>query len=132
MSPVPDRSLDATYRRRLGEGALTFQRCADGHAVFPPRPLCPTCGARELSWVESRGDATIYSATTIAPREAAPYAVVILDVDEGFRMMSRLDDDDVAAASIGDRVRLAIRSLREDGDPLPLADLVTEPTGAMA
>lgn len=125
MSPASERSLDATYRRRLTEGALAFQRCANSHAVFPARPVCPACGSRELEWTDSTGDATIYSATTISPRDQNPYCVVILDVAEGFRMMSRLDGVDAASASIGDSVRITVRPLTADGDPLPLAVLVT-------
>jgi hypothetical protein len=125
MSTTQERSLDATYRRHLTDGALVFQRCGDGHAVFPPRPACPSCGSRELAWTESTGDATIYSATTISPRGQDPHTVVILDVDEGFRMMSRLDGPDATAASIGDRVRITVRRITDDDAPLPLADLAT-------
>ena len=128
MSLAQERSLDATYRRRLTEGALAFQRCGDGHAVFPPRPVCPTCGTRELAWTESAGDATIYSATTISPRDQDPYTVVILDVAEGFRMMSRLDGSDATTAVIGDAVRLEVRPIATGGDPLPLASLTTGAT----
>ena len=126
MSPTQERSLDATYRRHLTAGTLVFQRCHAGHAVFPPRPVCPSCGIRDLAWTESTGEATIYSSTTISPRDKDPYTVVILDVDEGFRMMSRLDGPDATAAAIGDRVRVAVRSLTAGDDPLPLAELTTE------
>ncbi len=111
MSLAQERSLDATYRRRLTEGVLAFQQCGGGHAVFPPRPVCPTCGSRELAWAESAGDATIYSATTISPRDQDPYTVVILDVAEGFR--------------IGDDVRVEVRAIAGGGDLLPLAALST-------
>lgn len=124
MNPTEERSLDATYRHRLSEGVLSYQRCASNHAVFPPRPVCPTCGSRELTWQDAGSTATIYSATTISPRNATPYTIVILDMDDGFRMMSRLDGDDATAARIADLVRVDIRPLSEDGDPLPCATLV--------
>lgn len=123
MSLTQERSLDATYRRRLTEGALAFQRCWRGHAVFPPRPVCPTCGSGDLTWTESAGEATIYSATTISPRDKDPYTIVILDVADGFRMMSRLDGADAITARIGDHVRIKIRPVDDGGDPLPLATL---------
>ncbi len=125
MSLAQERSLDATYRRRLTEGVLAFQQCGGGHAVFPPRPVCPTCGSRELAWAESAGEATIYSATTISPRDQDPYTVVILDVAEGFRMMSRLDGPDATSATIGDDVRVEVRAIAGGGDLLPLAALST-------
>lgn len=124
MNPTEERSLDAIYQHRLSEGSLSFQRCDNDHAVFPPRPVCPACGSRELEWHDAGPEATIYSATTISPRNADPYTVVILDVDDGFRMMSRLDGEDATTAGIGDRVRIDIRPLTEDGTPLPCAALI--------
>lgn len=126
MSPTHERSLDATYQRSLAEGVLSYQRCSNEHAVFPPRPACPTCGSRELAWHDAGPGATIYSATTISPRGAAPYTVLLLDVDDGFRMMSRIDGVDTTVARIGDRVRIVIRPLTEGGDPLPCAEIATE------
>ena len=130
MSPTPERSLDATYAHRLAEGTLSYQRCGGDHAVFPPRLVCPTCGSRKLTWTDASGDATIYSTTTISPRDAAPYSVVVLDTAEGFRMMSRLDGDDATIAQIGDRVRIEIRPLADGGNPLPCAVLTTTDVSA--
>lgn len=117
MSPAPQRSLDTTYRAHLEEGTVPFQQCGQGHAVFPPRPACPRCHDRDLAWVASEGVGTIYSTTTLAPRDQDPYAVVLVDVDEGFRMMSRVDGDDVAAVTIGDRVRLVVRPIGDQVQP---------------
>ncbi len=54
--------------------------------------------------------------------------MVILDVAEGFRMMSRLDGSDATTAVIGDAVRLEVRPIAAGGDPLPLASLTTGAT----
>ncbi|MFH7323010.1 MULTISPECIES: Zn-ribbon domain-containing OB-fold protein [unclassified Aeromicrobium] len=123
MTIEESRSLDATFRSRLEAGALAFQRCSESHAVFPPRPVCPSCGSTELAWGDSEGRGTIYSATTISPRGVDPYTVVVVDLDEGFRMMSRLDGDDALAAKIGDRVETEIRPLVADGELLPFVRL---------
>ncbi|MBC9227621.1 OB-fold domain-containing protein [Aeromicrobium sp. zg-636] len=123
MTIEESRSLDATFRSRLETGALSFQTCSQAHAVFPPRPVCPTCGSTELTWGESEGHGTIYSATTISPRGVDPYTVVVVDIDEGFRMMSRLDGEDALNAKIGDRVVTDIRPAAADGEPLPFVRL---------
>ena len=123
MTQAEHRSLDATYRSRIEAGTLSFQRCEAEHAVFPPRPVCPTCGSTSLVWEDSAGRGTIYSATTISPRDKAPYTVAIVDYDEGFRAMSRLDGDDAVNAAIGDRVTVDIRPIAEGGEPHPCVTL---------
>jgi uncharacterized OB-fold protein len=123
MNIEESRSLDATFRSRLAVGELSFQRCSQLHAVFPPRPVCPTCGSNHLTWTDSDGLGTIYSATTITPRGVDPYTVVVVDLDDGFRMMSRLDGEDALNAAIGDRVATDIRPAAADGEPLPFVRL---------
>jgi hypothetical protein len=125
MSSESLDSPDATYLRGLRDGVLTYQTCARGHAVFPPRLACPRCHDAALTWGPSDGRATIYSATTITPRDRDPYTVVLLDVDEGFRMMSRIDGPEALTAAIGDRVAIAVRPLPDGTDPVPCVDRVT-------
>lgn len=123
MTTDDERSPDAIYRCHLDAGRLTFQQCATGgHAVFPPRISCPTCGSRDLSWADSAGRGTLYSFTTISPRGVDPYSVVVVDVDEGFRMMSRLDGPAVADLAIGDRVRTTIRPIGEGTELQPCVE----------
>jgi uncharacterized OB-fold protein len=70
---------------------LHFQRCAACDVVLGyPRVLCPGCGGRDLSWIESAGAGTVYSATTVHTREEA-YAVLLVDLDEGVRVMGAGD-----------------------------------------
>lgn len=105
VDPVPDApGPDATYQELLRGGVLGFQACSTCRgAVFPPRTRCSRCGADSLRWRSSAGAATVYSTTVISPRGTDPYAVVLVDLDEGYRMMSRIEDVEVA---IGDRVRV--------------------------
>lgn len=123
MTPNDARSPDAEYRQHLEAGRLTYQRCSPvGHSVFPPRIACPTCGSRDLAWTDSVGQGTVYSTTTISPRGVDPYAVILIDLDEGFRMMSRLDGPDALSVEIGDRVRTTIRTIGEGTEPQPCAE----------
>jgi uncharacterized protein len=94
----------ASYLGALREGRLVYQRCRHcSAAVFPPRVLCPVCSADELAWEPSGGAGTVYSASTLSPRDEEPYTVVLVDLDEGFRVMSAVAG---AGAAIGARVRL--------------------------
>ncbi len=124
MIPSSLDSPDAIYRQGLVDGVVAYQTCGQGHAVFPPRPSCPTCHDQDLAWSPIGGQATIYSATTISPRDGDPYTVVLLDVDEGFRMMSRVDGPDAVRAAIGDRVTIAVRPLPGGTDLLPVVDRI--------
>ncbi|GAA4232654.1 hypothetical protein FHR32_008605 [Streptosporangium album] len=97
------------YTDRLGTGSVPYQTC-DGclSAVFPPRVICPRCGATELRWSESAGLGTVYSISVISPRDALPYPVVLVDLDEGFRMMSTVVEIPAEDVRIGARVRARV------------------------
>ncbi len=104
-----------TYRRHLGNGKLGYQRCADcSAAVFYPRVLCPICGGGALEWRESAGRGTLYATTAVHSRNRDPRNVVLVDLDEGFRMMSRIEDVPAEEVEIGTRVRFEVRQGEED------------------
>jgi uncharacterized protein len=107
------------YRRYLESGRLGFQRCAGcGAAIFYPRLLCPVCGSAELTWETSSGRGVVYATTAVYRRDADPYNVVLVDLEEGFRMMSRVEGVPAEEVEIGSRVALRI-DRGEDG-PVPV------------
>ncbi|MFI6878870.1 Zn-ribbon domain-containing OB-fold protein [Streptomyces sp. NPDC050400] len=105
------------YEEGLAVGELRFQHCADcDTAVFYPRVLCPHCGSESLAWRTSSGRGAVYATTVLHKRGTDPYNVALVDVDEGFRMMSRVEGVAPADVAIGSRVRLDV--IEEDGAPL--------------
>ena len=83
---------------------LHFQRCAGcASAIHPPRPLCPVCGSRELAFAESAGHGVVYSTTTVHARDGA-YDVSLVDLDEGYRVMSTIAGGGVIGAHVRGRV----------------------------
>ena len=113
-----------TYRRHLENGKLGYQRCADcAAAVFYPRTVCPVCGSGALEWRESAGRGTIYATTAVHSRNRDPRNVVLVDLDEGFRMMSRVESVAAEEVEIGTRVRFEVRWGEEDE---PVAVFVRE------
>jgi len=54
-------------------------------------------------WRESAGLGTVHSTTWVRPRDGEPRNIALVDLDEGFRMMSRVDAGEV---TIGLRVRV--------------------------
>lgn len=80
---------------------LTFQRCgACGAAVHPPRVLCPVCGATALEEMASSGRGVVYSTTAVHRREGT-HNVALVDVEEGFRVMTEVVGLDPDAVAIG-------------------------------
>lgn len=111
--PAPD----AVFREGLAEGELRFQRCGRCRgAVFFPRVLCPGCGSDDLRWERSAGEGTVYATTNVRGRNGVRN-VVLVDLDEGFRMMSRVEDVDHEHVTIGLRVGFAVAD-DEEGAPV--------------
>jgi uncharacterized OB-fold protein len=113
-----------TYRRHLEDGKLVYQRCADcSAAVFYPRTLCPVCGSGALEWRESAGRGTVYATTAVHGRNRDPRSVVLVDLDEGLRMMSRIEGVPAEEVEVGARVRFEVSRGEEDE---PVAVFVRE------
>ena len=107
-------------RLEAGEFAYQYSPSTDA-AVFYPRVCAPGSGAQDLEWRTSRGLGTVYSSTWIPVKDGKPYNVALVDMDEGFRLMSRVEDIDPAAVWIGMRVRFRPHAGdRPDDPPYPV------------
>ncbi len=78
---------------------LRFQRCtACGAWRHVPREMCAGCGAFDWEWARSGGRGTVFTWTTVVralhPALAAetPYAAVVIEMEEGVRILSRVVD----------------------------------------
>lgn len=118
--PAPaDQGPLATWRDHLAAGRFMLQKCTGcSRHIFYPRVLCPHCAGTALEWVECKGMGTVYSTTVVARRaeQGGPYNVALVDLDEGVRLMSRVDGMPPERVAIGLRVRHAI--VEENGEPL--------------
>jgi uncharacterized OB-fold protein len=113
-----ERSPLAIYLEHLEKGELAYQFSPSGNApVFYPRVAAPGSGVADLEWRISAGMGTVYATTVVHPQEGEPYNVALIDMDEGFRLMSRVEDVDPAAVRIGLRVRFRVH--RPDGGEPP-------------
>lgn len=120
-APTPT-STSQPFWEAAARHELVFQRCRPcGEAVFPPREHCPGCWSPELDWQQSAGQGTVASQTAVhrpghpAFAEMAPYTLVLIDLDEGYRMLSRMAH---GAAAVGDRVRVVFAQQGETTLPL--------------
>jgi uncharacterized OB-fold protein len=66
------------------------------NVFFPPRPFCPSCASRKVSIFKASGKGTLYSYVInhrpAAPGFTPPYAIAVVELDEGPRMMSNIID----------------------------------------
>lgn len=112
------------FQTHLEAGELAFQVDeSNGRAVFYPRIVAPTTGAR-LAWKTSAGLGTVYTVTVITPRAQPAYNVALIDMDEGFRLMSRVESIPAAQVCIGMRVRLRVQPRSGEDAPYPVFDPV--------
>lgn len=92
--PLPQpSSWSRPFWDACARGQLIFQRCQDCHSpVFNPALLCRFCGSRSLEWERSAGRGELYSWSVVwRPQTQAfrvPYAPAIVDLDEGYQMVS--------------------------------------------
>ena len=121
-----DPAPEAAFLAHLAAGRFLLQRDpATGRAVFPPRLRAPGTGAALGPFQPVSGRGTIVS-VTIQPRRppAAPTIGVLVDLEEGARMLSHLPGADPAAVAIGAAVQARI--VAEGETPMVVFDLVAE------
>lgn len=78
-----------------GEPAIRYGRCRiSGDVWYFRRGFCPACGSADVETRQASGRGTVYAATVVtrAPSDAlralAPYGILMVDAEEGFRLMA--------------------------------------------
>jgi len=128
--PTPDE-VSEPFWSAAREHQLVLQRCARCNRVrYYPTVRCPHCHGADAAWEPMSGAGTVYSYSVVhralAPgfSERVPLVVVIVDLDEGVRMMSNVVGCDPDAVTIGMPVRVTWEDV-DDAHTLP----VFEPRG---
>ncbi|MEM2876044.1 MAG: Zn-ribbon domain-containing OB-fold protein [Candidatus Bathyarchaeia archaeon] len=94
----------------LREGKLMGVRCSScGEIMWPPRPICKSCGKMGLEWIELRPTGTVEALTVIhvAPnkfRDEAPYPLAIVKLDDGPRVTAKITNFKLGEVSVGSPV----------------------------
>lgn len=107
----------------LKEHRLLIQRC-DGCGALrhPPRPMCPRCNSLAWTAIESAGRGEVFSFVMPhhppSPWLEHPYIVVLVELDEGVRLVSNLCAIAPDAVRIGMAVELFFERF-DDGLVLP-------------
>ena len=105
----------------LKDHNVKVQKC-DKCGVFRwvPKEICASCYEVAATWTPISGSGEIYSFTVVrrAPSAAyqadAPYVIVHVTMDEGFRMIGGLRTDAPDSVQISERVRVAYDDVTAD------------------
>ncbi len=125
QTPLPrPTALSKPFWDACREERLVVQRCEDcGTYVFIPQPCCGECLSEKLEWVESSGRGTLYSYTTVhrpqQPSFRVPYTVVVVELEEGWYMLSNLIGVEPGDVEIGSPLEVCFEK-RSDEITLPL------------
>jgi uncharacterized OB-fold protein len=121
MEDLKTASPNGVFTAHCRKGELAYQvDTATGRAVFYPRVIAPGTGTDTLEWRVSAGLGTVHATTVVHTRGAAPHNVALVDLDEGFRMMSRVEAIDPMDVRIGLRVRARMHPEAGEQPPYPV------------
>ncbi|MHC4101584.1 MAG: Zn-ribbon domain-containing OB-fold protein [Planctomycetota bacterium] len=101
---------------------LEAARCKGCQKVFfPPRLICNQCNGREFEHFNMKRTGKVVTHTIIrTPADAfsgqAPFAVGIIEMDDGARLTAEIADVDLEEVKIGMPVMLEFRRHYSDGD----------------
>jgi scaffold protein (connect acetoacetyl-CoA thiolase and HMG-CoA synthase) len=93
-----------------------------GEVFFPIRVICPKCRRKgKLKDKKFSGNGKIYTYSIInTPTDEfkviAPYAVAIIELEEGAKITSQIVDCNNDDIEIGHEVELVFRKIKEEGD----------------
>jgi len=123
---------DAVHAEYLAAGEFRIQHCRDcGQHVFYPRLVCNHCGSVALDWVPAGGRGVVYAVSIVnrSAEKGGPYNVVLVDLAEGPRVMSRIDGVPNDAVRIGLAVQARV-AIGAGSEPCLVFDAV--PVGVAA
>lgn len=125
--PLPDlRNAGATFWNNAAAGMLVVPKCtACGRTFWHPRPRCPHCGSDGIDWIRASGEGTVHTFTVVRQsgdsyfKTKVPYAVAMIDLAEGVRIMSNIVDTPLDALRVDMRVEVLFEAAGE-GVAIPL------------
>lgn len=112
---VPRHWREIPRRYRLEAGKC--KQCSAIH--FPGRLICPECRSKDFETIRlsGKGKLATFTIIRIAPAgygDQAPYAVGIVELEEGVRMMGQITDCNPETLKIGDNLITKFRRITEE------------------
>jgi hypothetical protein len=115
--PTPSRYW-REFPQRYRLEAIKCRSCSQ--IAFPPRLICPHCGSRAFEPVKlaDAGKILTFTVIRVPPQpfaDQAPYALAVIELDDGVRLMAQVVDCPFDELKVGKRVKVEFRKIYEDG-----------------
>ncbi|WP_020498710.1 Zn-ribbon domain-containing OB-fold protein [Sciscionella marina] len=119
--PEPDDLNLELFQAIVSSGHLCIQKCRNcGHYSHPPRMYCPRCFSGDYSYERVSGTGTVYSYTLSqhsaepAWKDELPFLTVVVELDQGPRVVGAAKIDEPTAVRLGQRVRVVPETRTDD------------------
>ena len=114
ISPRYAREIPQRYRLEASKCRIC------GNVSFPPRLICPECKSREFETIKLSDEGKILTYTIIrvasdAFSKITPFAIAVIAVDNGARLMTQIADSPIDKVKIGGKVKLVFRKIQDEG-----------------
>jgi uncharacterized OB-fold protein len=123
--PIID-AASAPYWEAARQGRLLIAQCSACHRVHHyPRPFCPHCWSEDVHPVQAGGAGTLYTYSVVyvndlAPfKERLPYVAAIVELDEGPRLMTTIENIEPERLQVGMAVTAVFRPVNDDDPDSP-------------
>jgi hypothetical protein len=88
---------------------------------FPPRLVCPQCKKRDLlpAKLAEKGKILTYTIIRVPPHQfadQAPYAVGVIELEDGVKITAQIVDCDFEELKVGKKVRIEFRKIFQEGE----------------
>ncbi len=116
IETASSKGAEATFRDFLRQGEIRLQQCLScKRFVYYPRDFCHHCHAEQLRWQPISGQGSVYSLTVQSARTEGekPRNTVLVELDEGVRIVSRVEGMASDRLQIGMRVKARISSWQD-------------------
>jgi uncharacterized OB-fold protein len=114
ISPKYFREIPQRYRLEAGK----CKKC--GQVYFPPRIVCPKCKSRQFETIKLNPEGKLLTYTIIRVASdkfsiQAPYAVGIVELNDGVKLTTQIADVDFDKIKIGMKLKLVFRKIQDEG-----------------
>ena len=113
------------FKNYLSQGKFMIQRSKSlNQFFFHPRVAFPGTGERDLEWVEASGNGIVHSTTCNRrlPEKGGDFNLSLITLEEGPRMMARVEGVKPDKVDIGQKVKARISDL--NGEPAIIFDVL--------
>lgn len=109
--PRTDEPDTGAFWTATSQHRLHYSRCSRcSEVMFFPRAHCMRCGSADVETHTSAGRGTVHAHTIVrrgADRsQPVPQVIAVIDIDEGFRMVTEIVTDAPEAVAPGMRLRV--------------------------